>query len=166
MTDTGKRTTLKTLAGLAAGTVTVFGANSSALAAGQSASTPVDTSLATDAGVTGNGLDIYFSPASDGPVQMVSIGNGGSSAATVRHVYPGVVTVGAHRYDLNAALVEAPLALAPGHRKTLRLTPMRTEDAGVEIPRGLTHSRPVTVTSAYEVIDGRRFVSTTRSVFA
>lgn len=175
MIDPGKRTTLKKFAGLAAGAVTAYGASGVALGDSGASANGADTVQLTPTApngvgpktdVTGHGgVEIYFSPASDGPDQMVSIGNAGSTEAPVRHVYPGVVQVGAHRYDINAALAESPLTLAPGHRKTLRLLPMRADQIAQDIPRGLTHSRPVAVTSAYSAMDSRRFVTTTRSVF-
>lgn len=158
MVDTTRRNTLKTM--VVAGSVAVLPVWAMQSKAAVFGATEIPgTVIATH-------LSVDFSDSVNGSQQLVTLTNSSSKAVTVRHVYPGIVNAADKRYDLNELLQHGDVVVPANGSKVFRLSVQDAQLTEQELPRGLTRSKPLRVSTIERSFNKKNPVSTTRSFFA
>jgi len=154
--DKTKRTTLKALSGLTAAAAIPPGV--------ATASTLLKTDTADSDSF---GSDVTVSMVSGhGRWHSVKLTNTSNKAVTLKHVYPGIVTVNNNNYDINALFKSGPIVIEAGQSHLAVVATQNRNLPETEIPAGLTKQHPFKLDTAYKHFGQIKPVITTRNFFA
>ncbi|MEE9321665.1 MAG: hypothetical protein V3U76_14565 [Granulosicoccus sp.] len=109
---------------------------------------------------------LSFISSPDKKIYGVTISNTSDKSVTLKHVYPGFVTIDNQSFDINSLLVNGHYTIKAGESRVLPIQPMAEFSAERAIPKHLTHKSPITITTNYSHFGEAKSVSTTRSFMA
>jgi len=126
----------------------------------------LDSQAITDSELS-QGNDLAISMVSGhGRWHAVQMTNTGKLPVTVKHVYPGLVSVDNKTYDINGIFKAGPIVIEPG-KKYLGAVSVKTDTAQEqEIPVGLAHQNKFQLATEYSHFGEIKPVVTMRSFFA
>jgi len=161
MNDSNKRTSLKALAAtaLATGLPAVAGASVDLTGAGA----PVAISEGAPV-ASGSALNVVFGTRAGQGAHTVTLNNTGDKPITLKHIYPGRVTVDRKAYDLNVLFDQHERTLAPGQSLRAQLDATDPDQPERRLPAGLSLGDAVRVTTPLNTVGALNAVSTTRRV--
>ena len=157
MFDKKKRITIKAFSGIAA---------ASLLPKSLSAATNfIENNTVSTQGGTGSDISISMVSGHD-RWHSVRLTNTGSEAVTVKHVYPGLVSVDNKKYDINTLFRSGPIVIQPGESHLGAVSAKSTASVEQPIPSGLTQQNKFQLASQYSHFGQVKPVVTMRSFYA
>lgn len=158
MIDSKKRTILKALSGVTAAAIMPASLNAATSLFGN------DSTVLTD---SKNGGNISISMVSGhGRWHTVKMTNTSNKAVTVKHVYPGLVSVDTKKFDINSLFRAGPIVVEPG-QSHIGLVAQQTSSAQeIELPNNLSRKQSFELATQYKHFGQAKSVVTTRNFFA
>ncbi len=159
MFDSKKRTTLKVFTGVSA---------AASIPTSLMAASKAFSSLGADTqeqSVIGSDVDLTL-VSGHGRWHSVKLTNTSNKAITLKHVYPGIVSISDNKYDINTLFSAGPLVLEPGASHVGVVAQTDANALEVSIPEDVTQLSSLSVKTDYLHFGKPQQVVTTRSFFA
>lgn len=158
MIDSNKRRTLKAISGITAVAV---------IPASVNAATSLVSSDDALSSASADGQQLAVSMVSGhGRWHTVKLTNTSDKAVTVKHVYPGLVSVENKKYDINSLFRAGPLVVEPGETHVGLVAQQYSTALEVELPSNVTRQHTFTLATQYNHFGQIKPVVTTRNFFA
>lgn len=154
MVDNNKRTTLKAISGVTAAAIFPASVNAAASLFGSDdalSSASADSKHLSISMVSGHGR-----------WHTVQLTNTSDKAVTLKHVYPGLVSVDNKKYDVNSLFRTDPLVVEPGETHVGLVAQQYSTAQEVELPRNVTRQHTFTLATQYNHFGQIKPVVTTR----
>jgi hypothetical protein len=158
MIDSKKRTILKAMTGATAAAIISPSLNAATSLFGTDATVLSDSA-------TGSDLSVSME-SGHGRWHTVKLTNNSNKAITVKHVYPGIVSVENKTFDVNSLFNAGPVVLKPGQTHLGVVAQQQASAQEVELPNNLTHKHEFALSTKYKHFGQIKPVVTTRSFFA
>lgn len=158
MIDSKKRTVLKAMTGAAAAAIMPASVNAATSLFG-------DSTEVLSNSANGNNLSISM-VSGHGQWHSVKLTNTSKKAVTVKHVYPGLVSVNDKKYDVNSLFRAGPIVIEPGQTHLGLVSQQYSSAQEVEMPDNLSRQYTFELSSNYKHFGQVKPVVTTRSFFA
>jgi len=159
MFDRKKRTTLKVFTGVSAAA-----SIPTSLLAASKAFSSLNEGTSTQNVL---GSDVHLSLVSGhGRWHSVKLTNASNKTVTLKHVYPGLVSISDTKYDINTLFSTGPIVLEPGESHLGVVARSDANAPEVSIPQGVTQLSSLAVQTDYLHFGKPQQVVTTRSFFA
>jgi len=147
-----KRTSLKALSGL------------TALAAIPPGIASASAMLDSESTTLGNDVTLSMVPG-HGRRHSVKLSNTGNKPVTLKHVYPGIVSVDGNSYNLNSLFNNGPVVIEAGESQVLVVAKQDASLPENKIPQNLSRSYPFSLGTEYQHFGKAKSVTTTRQFF-
>lgn len=158
MIDSKKRTTLKALSGVTAAAIIP---TSLTAAASLYNNTPsVSDALAADTELSVSMVSGH------GRWHTVQLTNSSNKALTVKHVYPGLVSVDDKLFDVNSIFRTGPITVEPGKSHIGLVAQHTSSSEALEMPNNMSKKHTFTLSTQYKHFGQAMPVVTTRSYYA
>lgn len=158
MIDSKKRTILKAISGATVAAIMPASLNAAASLVGDNSTILSDSK---------NGENISISMVSGhGRWHTVKMTNTSKKAVTVKHVYPGLVSVDNKKFDVNSLFRAGPIVVDPGQSHVGLVAQQTSSAQEIELPNNLSRKHSFELATQYKHFGQAKSVVTTRNFFA